>query len=132
MINVCLENSDECESFETVDKAISFLEGLKEVKVGDIVKVIDTGKYYSNVEKEKLSEIYHKLNFDIPESLKIIFDINKDGLGYMQGITEIKLVDFKVICEFDEHRKLLIAPLRPSSIYNGYYIIGVNGVKKVG
>lgn len=130
MINVCLENSDECKSFETIDKAINFLKNLKEFKVGDIVKVINTGKYYSHVTKEKLSEIYYKLNYDTLESLKIIYDINKNGMGYAQGVKEINRIYFKIVCVFDEDRKLLITPVRDSLIYHGYYIIDKEGVEK--
>lgn len=130
MINVCLENRNKCESFETIDKAINFLKNLKEFKVGDIVKVINTGKYYSNVTKEKLNEIYIKLKYDTPESLKIIYDINRDGMGYAQGVKEINRIYFKIVCVFDEDRKLLITPVRDSLIYQGYYIIDKEGVEK--
>lgn len=130
MINVCLENRNKCESFETIDKAINFLKNLKEFKVGDIVKVINTGKYYSNVTKEKLNEIYIKLKYDTPESLKIIYDINKNGMGYAQGVKEINRIYFKIVCVFDEDRKLLITPVRDSLIYQGYYIIDKEGVEK--
>lgn len=130
MINVCLENSDECESFETINECINFLENLKEVNVGDKVKVIDTGCCYSNLSNNDLNDLYDKISSDHNTTLRIIFDIDKKCLGYTKGVLKITDTIFQVVAKFSHNSKLIIKPLNDFFKYDGYYIIGTEGVEK--
>lgn len=131
-INICLDTEDTCESFENYEKAIEYLKKKdiesKKIKVGDFVKVVDTGYCYDNLSKDSLEDLYYTLNYSTPKSLEIIFNINKDCLGYLNGIKQRKEL-FEVIAIFENGNKML---LKPTDIimYSGYYIIGKGGVEK--
>lgn len=130
-INICLDNED-CESFENFEKAIDYLKRKdresKKINVGDFVKVIDTGCCYDNLSTDSLEELYYNLNYSTPRTLEIIFNINKECLGYRNGIIKRK-EPFKVIAIFEGGRKFLLKPTDFIQ-YQGYYIIGKDGVEK--
>lgn len=100
------------------------------LKIGDKVRVIDTGKCYSNISKETYYNFYLNSPYDVGECLEIASEINHNCLGYLEGIKELPDDEFEVVALFKNTIDyVLLKPINKIK-YHGYYIIAKDGVKK--
>ncbi len=143
-ICVCISGHySECKEFNSLEDVIEWAkEEIKKnapLKIGDIVRVIDTGKCCSNLSKESYYNLYLDSPYDVGECLKMASQINHDGLGYLDDIKELPNDKFEVVALFKDTKYyieyVLIKPLNnyiyhDNVMYHGYYIIAKDGVEK--
>ena len=138
--NICVCTNTYSKEFDTFEELLKWtekeiekeIEKESEIKVGNIVKVIDTGKVYTTLSEESFYNLYLNSVYDIGEILKIVSKLNHEGLGYIEGIYEINDSDFKVLAIFsDKSGSVEYVLLEPSNKikYDGYYILSKKGVK---
>ena len=106
---------------------------VKEIKVNDLVEVIDTGCCYTHIVGSELIKMYDLRSMNIETYTNIINNLNHKGLGYLEGDYSISKEDcvFKVIAETES--KYIIEGCdgeKSHRYWDGYYVIGKEGVKK--